>query len=333
MRIGNILQFAAMRKPVRQVFVISWFTLGLTLGLTLFLLPVVAAEGKVAVIYPQLREPYNKIFERIIGGIVEELHDKAVPYSVDPKTNGQAPGLEDWLKENNVDAVIGLGRQGYEIASSLQEPPIKVAGALITKPDELANGLPIISMTPDPAIVLQHLKLLAPAIKSISFAYSEKNSGWYVQQIRRQARAMNLKVRATPVENVRQAAIFYKAYFDNPDPEDALWLLQDPAAIDNGPLLSTIMQKAWEHDVVVFSNNPAHVARGALFSHYPASEELGRSLARLAMLEMQQPGSKAGLLPMQNLRLAVNMRTAEHLGYVYTGEQRAKIDLTFPVSR
>ncbi len=299
----------------------------------LYLLPGEAAEGKVAVIYPQLREPYNKVFDRILEGIVEELDGRVVPYRIPADSTTGTTELDSWIRENNIDAVIGLGRQGFEVTRSLPVPTARVAGALVTTPDKVNAGVSVITMTPSPAIVLRNLQRLAPDVKNISFAYSEKYNGWYVNLVHQHASKMGYSVNAVPVENVKQAAIFYREFFSRATRHDALWLLQDPQVIDNGPLLASVMQQAWEHDIVVFSNNPAHVARGALFSHYPANRQLGRQLALLTRQKLRSPGMGKKIIPIRDLMLAVNIRTAEHLGYSYPPRLHRKFDLTFPAPR
>jgi putative ABC transport system substrate-binding protein len=299
----------------------------------LYLLPGQAAEGKVAVIYPQLREPYNKIFDRILDGIIDELDGRVVPYKIAPDFSSNISVLDGWIEENNIEAVIGLGRQGYEVTRNLPAPGARVVGALVTTPAEIESDVSVISMTPAPEIVLRNLKRLAPNVKTVSFAYSDKHSGCYVRLIEQAALRMNFRINAIPVENVKQAASFYKEYFANASRSNALWLLQDPVVIDHGPLLSSIMQKAWENDLVVFSNNPAHVARGVLFSHYPANKKLGQQLAILANEKISNPEKSGGILPIRHLMLAVNIRTAQHLGFSYTPRLRREFDLIFPASR
>lgn len=314
---------------INKYLLTSWWLL---LAL-LYLLPGEAAEGKVAVVYPQLREPYNKVFDRILEGIIEELDDRVVPYRIPPTSASDSPGLNELIRKNDISAVIGLGRQGYEATGNLPLPVVRVAGGLVTTPDNVKDGIAVITMTPSPDIVLHNLKRLAPDVKHLSLAYSRQYSRWYVDLVERQAGKIGIQINAVAVDNIKQAAVFYREYFARAAPHDALWLLQDPHVIDNGQLLAYVMQKAWEHDIVVFSNNPAHVARGALFSHYPANLKLGRQLALLTKQRLSTPDTKKRIIPLQELMLAVNLRTAAHLGYSYPSSLRRKFDLTFPTSR
>ena len=96
-------------------------------------------------------------------------------------------------------------------------------------------------------------------------------------------------------------------------------------------ILPMILEQAWEKQVVVFSSNPSHVNKGALFALYPDNEGMGRTLGALAdnILAKKRPASP-GLLPLRDLLTATNLRTAEHLGIQYTQAQREEFSLVFP---
>jgi putative ABC transport system substrate-binding protein len=64
-----------------------------------FSLPIFAATPSVAVIYPELRAPYNKIFEDIADGVEQKVNGRTKRYAL-PK-NYSSEQLDIWLKKNN----------------------------------------------------------------------------------------------------------------------------------------------------------------------------------------------------------------------------------------
>jgi putative ABC transport system substrate-binding protein len=112
---------------------------------------------------------------------------------------------------------------------------------------------------------------------------------------------------------------------------EALWVPQDESVLDENSLLPVLLKEAWDRNLVLFSSTPEYVKKGALFSLYPDNTGMGRSLAALALQQAQEPRPKgSALLPLRDLLIAVNLRTAEHLGLRFPGQEMRKFDLVFP---
>jgi putative ABC transport system substrate-binding protein len=93
-----------------------------------------------------------------------------------------------------------------------------------------------------------------------------------------------------------------------------------------------VLEGAWNRSLAVFSSSVAHVRRGALFSLYPNNLALGRQLAASALNYPINGGSGAGMATLKEALLAVNVRTASHLGVSVSAVQSG-IDLVFPSQR
>jgi putative ABC transport system substrate-binding protein len=82
---------------------------------------------------------------------------------------------------------------------------------------------------------------------------------------------------------------------------------------------------------VVFSSSVAHVGRGVLFSLYPDNVALGRTLAASALTRLAANGPPPRIVtPLQAVRVAVNVRTARHLGLAISRTEQQSFDLVFP---
>lgn len=289
---------------------------------------VYAIADEIGIVYPALREPYKAIFDSIIEGIDEALPKQTLTYELNDDDNSSR--INAWVENNKLDGVIFLGRAGFEIAQELPDTKPRVFGAVVTTPADTPKGLIGITQIPDPQKMLQNLKLLASEVRRITVVYTEENSAWLIPKAERAASQYGYVLNKVLVTDLREAANFYRSYFDTVTKEDALWLLQDSKTIDNGPVLSDILKNAWSYEITVFSSNPAHVPRGALFSLYPSNRELGVHLGQMMQEQLKDQSITNSVHALTDVSLAVNIRTAEHLGYSYSGSQRRNFGLVFP---
>ena len=139
---------------------------------------------------------------------------------------------------------------------------------------------------------------------------------------------MGLELQAIEAGDLKNAVRVYQEVLASADPKrDALWLPQDSTTVEDSSVLPLILESAWNRNLAVFSSNVSHVKRGALFSLYPNNVALGRQLASSAM--SLPSGNAALVVPMKDALLAVNTRTASHLGLQLSSRQQP-FDLVFP---
>ena len=108
----------------------------------------VDAADTIGVLYPQIREPYRKVFRQIIEGIQAEADLNVLPYVL--QKNPQVDALREWLKEHQCRVVIALGRRGVKTAGALGNTIPVVAGAVLSAPGREGGPNPGISLVPDP---------------------------------------------------------------------------------------------------------------------------------------------------------------------------------------
>ena len=86
-------------------------------------------------------------------------------------------------------------------------------------------------------------------------------------------------------------------------------------SLNDPSILMLVLEAAWKKKIIVFSSNPSHVKRGALFSLYPDNRKMGGTLAEIAQQhELKLISPSAGLAPLKSVHLIVNKRTSKHLG-------------------
>ena len=303
------------------------FILPLLLLLTLlpWLTPTADAWGasRIAVLYPEVREPYLSVFSTIIRGIESQGERQILPYPL--PENFDSDRVEKWLAARRPDAAIALGSRGFQMAEALKGKLPVVVGAVLLAP----NGLPGISLAADPLILFATLKELAPGTRRVFVVYQPEESAWLVERARGAARLQGLELHARPAADLRAAVTTYRDLVENSLGErDAVWLTMDSVSANDRAVLPMLLETAWKRKFVLFSSKPGHAKQGALFSQYPDNHRLGQQLGALA--ESIREGQEADLGPSRELETAVNLRTAAHLGLNFRAEQKDLFHLTFP---
>ena len=282
--------------------------------------------SRIAVLYPDLEEPYRAIFAKIIEGVEAQLGAPVLSYAVGNTT--AAKDIVANLKRQNIGIVIALGRQGMKAASELERDVGVIAGGVVSPPEGEGRVFPLVSLAPDPKVLFDRLKHFTPEVRRVIVVYDPKKNTWLIRLARDAARALGLELQAIEVLDLKAAVRAYQEVLTTANPKrDALWLPQDSTTVEDSSVLPLILESAWNRNLVVFSSNVSHVKRGALFSLYPNNMALGRQLASSA--QSFPAGGAAQVVPMKDALLAVNIRTASHLGLQLSTRQQS-FDLVFP---
>lgn len=278
----------------------------------------------LVVIVPQVRAPFDQIFAEILSGIEEVARENADSVKITEDTSTEDVAL--LLRQQNASSVIALGNQAKNLLKPLEGEFHTIYGAVFINPDDEPNNLEGISLTPSPAATFSWLNKIVANINTVHVVYQNDYSGWLIKLAEKAAPRHSLKLVKHPVSNVREAAAVYRGILETSNPaHDAIWLTQRDPSLDENAVLPDILAQAWSKNFVVFSSNPSHVPRGALFALYPDNHKMGSSLARLAL---RSEGK--GIAPLNDLLIAVNIRTASHIGKNFSRSEEKQFDLVFP---
>jgi putative ABC transport system substrate-binding protein len=301
----------------------------LLLGAVLLLVTALArAEAPIAVVYPDIGETYRAIFEKIVEGIEDRASPWVAKYAVKP--GADSAELKTALHRQDARVVIALGRQGMK-AVTPDRGMAMVVGGVVTMPESEARGLSVVSLSPDPALLFARLKALMPAAKRVFVVYDPRSNAWLMRPAKEAALAQGLELVAYEAQDLRGAMQQYQAVFAAADSRtDALWLPQDTTTVEERSVLPVVLQESWNRSLAIFSSSFGHVRRGVLFALYPDNVALGKSLAGLALgiLASGNHGGQ-GMMPLRDVRIAVNLRTAQHIG-LDLSRQQPSFDLVFP---
>ncbi|MES2262244.1 MAG: ABC transporter substrate binding protein [Pseudomonadota bacterium] len=281
----------------------------------------------IAVLFPDIGQPYRKVFTEIIEGIDEQtkLHVRGYPVAA----SADLAELQATLKRNGSKVVIALGRQGLQAASAFDISLGVVVGGVSSVPDP--DKMRGISLMPDPALLFSHLKTLVPGVRRVIVVYNPQYNQPLLKLAREAARSQGLELLALEAGDLAGAVRRYESAFAGADGRyDALWLPQDATTVEEATVLPLVLKESWNRNVPIFSSSILHVKKGALFALYPNNFELGRDLANLALGLLNGDAPRPGVAPLRAVRTAFNTRTASHIGLNVGATQQHGFDFIFP---
>lgn len=314
----------------------SLLLLLLTIAAAGFLYPLhlQAEQAIIGVIYPQMRDPYRGVFEAIISGMESTIDHRIRRLELSEDSGYSSKAVLEWVKKEKIKTVVALGKQGLDSAKALPAEVNVIIGAVLTPP-EPELGVGGIVLAPAPERLFEWLTLLAPRVKKVTVVYNPDLNGWLMEYAREAARKHELILNALPAQDLRSAAQLYRDLVETGlGAEHAIWLPQDSYTVDQQTTLPMLLKASWDQEFIVFSSNPAHVKRGALFGLYPDNVDMGKRLGRLAIkVDGEEQVKKFAIEPLMDLLIAVNVRTADHLQLNFGKNLVETFDLTFPATR
>lgn len=281
----------------------------------------IAEAGNIAVIYPDIGEPYRSVFTQILGGIEDKAKGRVANIAVGPNVN--VGELNDALRKQDTKVVIALGRQGMKVASALNGNMGVVVGGVLTAQENETRNQQVNSLSPDPALLFSRLKEMMPKVRRIFAVYDPRQNGWMMRLAKDASRTQAVELVTYEVQDLRSAMHAYQEILTAANSnQDAIWLPLDSTTVEDSSVLPLVLQESWARNLTVFSSSFGHVKRGVLFSLYPNNVELGHHLADSALgLLSSGENSTSGIRPLREVLMAINLRTAKHLG-INTGKQQ-----------
>ncbi|MDX1250768.1 MAG: hypothetical protein IDH49_00665 [Gammaproteobacteria bacterium] len=281
----------------------------------------------ITVVYPDVQAPYRAVLDQVMAGIADQTRGQAVNYPLSSGLDTNA--LQQQFERQPGGVVIGLGRRGFDALKAVKPGRPVAIGAVSLTPQSIPPGFAGISLVPDPAILFSRLHQFAPQVRRVHVVFNPEANGWLMTLAREAARTQGVELVTYEARDLRAAARLYREVSGTVSgAAEAIWLPPEDGTLDEIAVLPALLQEVWQREVVVFSGNPMHVKRGALFALYPDNYTLGRSLAKMA-LDLAK-GRGAELVPLEDMLIAVNLRTAEHLNLPALAHKRSSFAAVFP---
>ncbi|MEW6353449.1 MAG: ABC transporter substrate binding protein [Pseudomonadota bacterium] len=271
------------------------------------------AESSLAVIVPNVSEPYRGMFDEITRGIERRAKDGVTLFTL--RDDSELPYLRQQLREQTIQAVITLGWRGVQAAQVLADEWPVVAGAALLN-SAIMPGVAGVTQRTDPQVALARLQGVAPDVRRVHVVYTPGSQDCLLEQTWEAARALGLVLLAYPVATPQLSARVH-AYREllgkDLDAQDAVWLCDELAGAEQ-VVLPLLRDLAWRTRLKLFSENPLHAAAGALFAFVPDYPRLGAQLAEMAFDRLWRPDETPRIVPQTQVSLLINLRVAQHLG-------------------
>jgi len=286
-------------------------------------LPLSAAN--LAVLYPKTEPVYQEVFDQIIQGIQSAHPEPLLHYPLDNEFNKTE--LLSQLQQDQADMIISLGRSGLTLVPDLRQTYPVVAGALPLTPALNISG---VSLIEEPASLFRQLQQLSPQTKRVITVFSPSNR-WLMRRAMEAAQQFNLELIPIEVNNLTEAVTRYRQVLPRLNNQtDAIWLPVDRISVNEQALLPLLLQSCWKLKLPVFSSRPSHVKRGILFSIYPDSRASGVRMTEMVN-QLRTTEKQPGIELSDSSLVAVNLLTAEHLGYSFDADLKRSFYVTVPV--
>lgn len=281
----------------------------------------------IGVLFPDLGDPYRKVFEEILAGIELQARQRVRGWPLGPSLN--IADLSAALKRNGTRVVVALGRQGLKAAAALDPQMGVVVGGVSSVPEgERQVG---VCLTPDPALLFAQLKSLLPSTRRVAVVYNPQHNEWLIKLAREAAQAAGLELAVFEARDLAAAARLLEAALAGADRKrDAIWLPIDPTTVEETTIMPIVLRESWNRSVPVFSSSLLHVSKGVLFALYPNNTELGRTLGNLASSVLANEALVRGVTPLRDVHAALNTRTASHLGIALDARMQRAFQTIFP---
>lgn len=280
------------------------------LPLLWLLVGVRVACGTVLVLYPEASAPYQQAFAQIVAGIARTapgpLQTLALTAEWDPTQ------VRRWLdaRRDGATALVLLGQRALRAyPTDWTDRPVLVGG-INALPGQ--TPWPGFSLIVDPELFVQTLREGLPAITTVVVIHHAEDRVW-LQRVEQAAASRGLRVEPLAVADAESAVLQITRTLERIDPRTtALWFSRNTLSLNTELIFPFVLEETWKRRIAAFSDTVAHTQRGLLFSLYPdyggVGEELGGHLRDAA-----RPAA-AGLRYTRAARLALNIRTARHLG-------------------
>ena len=289
--------------------------------------PVWAEKIKTVVWYPELAKPYSNVFDEILLGIQNDSKGPAVGVSLDAASDVAA--LRYQSDDPLINPVILLGQQAIQLAKQFDQSYRFVAGAAYHP--SIQDNFVFISYHPSPKYIYRHLKSLFPDIVSLYVVFGPTSNQWLKSVALEEAQAEGINLKHFEAHSLRESAQIIRGIIQGIDEErEAVWIIPDQSVVDDKVIVPYLLSEAWKKNVVVISNSLAHVDRGMLFALYPDNVRLGEKLVSISnqIASGRYQGPKVQAL--DELKYAINVRTAKHLGLELDQARLKRYDLVFP---
>jgi len=232
------------------------------------------------------------------------------------------------LRASNSSLVVAVGLKAA-LAAKVEILDIPIVYMMIQDP--LKHQLTADNMTGTLLTVpvdrqLKFMRAFLPTIHRLGALYDRAKSSSSVKEAVQQATISGFQLQVLPVESERDVPQQLRTLLSD---VEALWLLPDSTVLTNESI-RFILDSALAHQIPVIGFSPEFARLGALLSisvnYGQVGRETGLLATRILDRELLLPLNP---VPIERLKVTVNLKTAKFLGMTFPKELMSFIDETY----
>ena len=232
------------------------------------------------------------------------------------------------LRASNASLVVAVGLKAA-LAAKVEIVDVPIVYMMILDP--LKHQLTAANMTGTLLEVpvdrqLKIMRTFLPTLQRLGTLYDPAKTSSRVKEAMLQATISGFQLKGLPVESEKEVPQQLRTLLSD---VEALWLMPDSTVLTNESI-QFILESALARQVPVIGFSPEFTRLGALLSMSVNYFEVGRETGLLAKRILNGEGLlPLNPVPIERLKITVNLKTARFLGITFPKELTSLIDETY----
>jgi putative ABC transport system substrate-binding protein len=232
------------------------------------------------------------------------------------------------LRASNASLVVAVGLKAA-LAAKVEIVDVPIVYLMVQDP--LKHQLTAANMTGTLLEVpldrqLKIMRTFLPALHRLGTLYDPAKTSVRLKEAERQATIFDYRLKGFPVESEKDVPQQLRAMLEE---VEAFWLIPDSTVLTNESV-QFILDSALARQVPVIGFSPEFTRMGALLSISVNYGDVGRETGLLVKRILDGAGLlPLNPLPIERLKITVNLKTAKFLGIAFSKELTSLIDETY----
>jgi putative ABC transport system substrate-binding protein len=232
------------------------------------------------------------------------------------------------LRASNASVVVAVGLKAA-LAAKVEIVDVPIVYMMVLDP--LKHQLTSANMTGTLLEIpfdrqVKIMRIFLPTLHQAGMLYDPSKNASRVKNAVEQAGIFDVQVKGLPVESEKDVPQQLRTLLSD---VEALWLIPDSAVLTNESI-PFILESALAHHVPVIGFSPEFTRLGALLSMSINYGDVGRDTGLLVKRILNGEGLlPLNPVPIERLKITVNLKTAKFLGLTFSREVMGLIDETY----
>ncbi len=232
------------------------------------------------------------------------------------------------IRASDASLVLAVGLKAA-LAAKIEIVDVPIVYMMILDPSKHKLDSPNMTgtlMEIPPERQFKTLRAFLPNVHQLGILANPRNNIGAIKEAGQQASAFAFNIKEFPVESEKEVPPRLRELLST---TDALFLVPDSTVLTDESI-GFILESSLARRVPVISFSPEFTRLGALLSLSVSYGEVGRETGKLARRILQRDVTlPAKPMPIERLKISVNLKTARFLGVVFPKHMNHLIDETF----